>query len=119
MSKGTAHCQWKDEMVRERTGHSPSNAVAKKIKWPTLHTHGCLRVNARLCDCLFHLFLYYSAHCFDAIISYYAMLTRPRLCKVLSFLVLCHTLQSPLLLFIPIVSHHAYIFHINQCYCSL
>jgi len=35
------HCQWEDETVRERTGHSPSYAVAKKMKSLTLHAHGC------------------------------------------------------------------------------
>jgi len=28
MSTLTAHCQWKDEVVRERTGHPPSYAKA-------------------------------------------------------------------------------------------
>jgi len=31
MSTLTAHCQWEDETVRERTGHPPSYAVAKKM----------------------------------------------------------------------------------------
>ena len=30
-----------DETVRERTGHPPSYAEAKKMKLLTLHTHGC------------------------------------------------------------------------------
>jgi len=30
----TAHCQWEDGMVWDRTGHPPSHAKAKK--W-----HGC------------------------------------------------------------------------------
>src|SRR6218665_723892 len=38
----TAHCQWEDEMARERTGHPPSYAEAKKIKLHKLYTHGCL-----------------------------------------------------------------------------
>src|SRR6218665_1071270 len=32
MSTLTAHCQWEDETVRERTGHPPSFAEAKKMK---------------------------------------------------------------------------------------
>jgi len=36
-----------DETVRERTGHPPSYAVAKKMKSLTLHTHGCLRAGLR------------------------------------------------------------------------
>jgi len=33
--------QWEDETVRERTGHPPSYAEAKKITWIKLHhTHG-------------------------------------------------------------------------------
>jgi len=47
MSTLTAHCQWENETVRERTGHPPSYAVAKKIKSLTLHTHGCLRSSLR------------------------------------------------------------------------
>ena len=41
------HCQWEDEMVRERTGHLPSYAEAKKMKLLTLHTHGCPRASLR------------------------------------------------------------------------
>jgi len=32
MSTLNVHCQWEDEMVRERTGHPPSYAETKKIK---------------------------------------------------------------------------------------
>src|SRR6218665_1517110 len=35
MSTMTVHCQWEDETVRERTGHPPSYAKAKKM---TLHS---------------------------------------------------------------------------------
>src|SRR6218665_3245462 len=49
MSTLTVHCQWEDEMAKERTGHLPSYAEAKKMKSLTLHTHGCFRV--RLMDC--------------------------------------------------------------------
>src|SRR6218665_2364802 len=31
MSTLTAHCQWEDETVRERTGHLPSYAVANNM----------------------------------------------------------------------------------------
>ena len=41
MCTQTVHCKWEDEMVRERTGKSPSYDVAKKVKLPTLQTHGC------------------------------------------------------------------------------
>src|SRR6218665_1082677 len=44
------HCQWEDETVRERTGHPPSYAEAKKMKLLTLHTHGCPRANLRDCS---------------------------------------------------------------------
>jgi len=37
----TTHCQWEDETVRERTGHPPSYAVAKKMESLTLYTNGC------------------------------------------------------------------------------
>jgi len=44
MSTLTIHCQWEDEMVRERTGHLSSYAEAKeKLKSLTLHTDGLLR----------------------------------------------------------------------------
>ena len=47
MSTLTLHCQWENEMVRERTGRLPSYAEAKKMKSLTLHTHGCLRTNVK------------------------------------------------------------------------
>ena len=34
----TAHCQWEDKTVRERTGDPPSYAKAKKIKLLKIHT---------------------------------------------------------------------------------
>src|SRR6218665_1625110 len=43
MTKLTAHYQWKDETVRERTRHQPSYTEAKKMKSPTHQTHGCPR----------------------------------------------------------------------------
>src|SRR6218665_2928156 len=46
----TVHCQREDETVRERTGHPPSYAEAKKMKSLTLHTHGCLRVSLKYCS---------------------------------------------------------------------
>jgi len=49
MSTLIAHCQWKDETVKERTGHPPSYAVTKKMKSLTLHTHSFLI--ASLTDC--------------------------------------------------------------------
>src|SRR6218665_2401911 len=45
MSTLNVHCHREDETVRERTGHSPSHAKAKKMKSFLLHTRGCLRVN--------------------------------------------------------------------------
>src|SRR6218665_134868 len=42
MSTLIVHCRWDDEMARERTGHPPTYAEAKKMKSTTLHTHGCL-----------------------------------------------------------------------------
>jgi len=50
MSTLTVHCQWEDETVRERTGHAPSYAKAKKMKSMTLHAHGCLIPMASLKD---------------------------------------------------------------------
>jgi len=47
MSTLTTRCQWEDEMVRERTGHSPSYTMTKKMKSPRLHTHGCPRASLR------------------------------------------------------------------------
>ena len=44
----SAHYQWEDETVWERTGHPPSYAEAKKMKSITLNTHGC--ATARLRD---------------------------------------------------------------------
>jgi len=43
MSTLTVHCQWEVEMVRERTGHLPSYAKAKKMKLLTLQSHVCPR----------------------------------------------------------------------------
>jgi len=40
MSTLTAVCQREDETVRERSGHPPSYAVAKKMKSLTLNTQG-------------------------------------------------------------------------------
>jgi len=37
-------------MVRERIGHSPSYAVAKKLKSLTVHIHGCPRASLRDCS---------------------------------------------------------------------
>ena len=54
--QSTAHCQWEDETVRERTGHSPSYAEAKKMKSLTLHTHGCLSTSLAT-DLLRHSFI--------------------------------------------------------------
>src|SRR5688572_7056066 len=42
MSTLNAYCRWEDETARERTGHPPSYAEAKKMKSLTLHTQGCL-----------------------------------------------------------------------------
>jgi len=39
MSAQMEYCQWEDETVRERTGHLPSYAEAKKMKSLTLPTH--------------------------------------------------------------------------------
>src|SRR5678816_4093294 len=50
MSTLTVHCRWDDETVRERTGHPPSYAEAKKMKSLTLHTHGCFRASSRDCS---------------------------------------------------------------------
>ena len=50
MSTLTVHCQWEDEMVRERTGHLPSYAEAKKMRSLTLHTDGCPRASLRECS---------------------------------------------------------------------
>jgi len=47
MTTIAAHCQWEDEMLRERTGHPPSFAEAKKMKSVALHTHGCPRDSLR------------------------------------------------------------------------
>jgi len=47
MSTLIAHNQWEDETARERAGHPPSYAVAKKMKSLTLHTHGCLGAGLR------------------------------------------------------------------------
>ena len=47
MSTLTTYYQWEDETVRERTGHPPSDVVAKKMKSLTLHTHGCLKASLR------------------------------------------------------------------------
>ena len=48
MSTLTAHCQWEDETVRERTGYPSS--YAKKMKALTLHTRGYLRASLRDCS---------------------------------------------------------------------
>src|SRR6218665_1671583 len=47
MSTLTEHCQWEDETVKERTGHPPSYAEAKKMKPLTLQAQGCLRASSR------------------------------------------------------------------------
>src|SRR6218665_1533516 len=47
MSTLTAHCQWEDETVRERTGYPPSYAEAEKMESLTLHTHGCPRASLK------------------------------------------------------------------------
>src|SRR6218665_2608267 len=46
----TIYCQWEDKTVREKTGHPPSYAEAKKMKSVTLHTHGCHRASLRDCS---------------------------------------------------------------------
>jgi|SRR6218665_220342 len=41
----------KNKTVRERTGHQPSYAEAKKTKSQTLHTHGgCFKASFRVCS---------------------------------------------------------------------
>src|SRR6218665_751337 len=40
MSTLAVYCQYEDETVRERTGHQPSCAGAKKMKLLKLHTPG-------------------------------------------------------------------------------
>src|SRR6218665_1267390 len=52
MSTLTAPCQWEDEVVRERIGHQPSCAKAKKMKSLTFQTHGCPRASLRDCSSL-------------------------------------------------------------------
>jgi len=49
MSTLTIHCQLEDEPVKERTDQPTSYAKAKKMKSPTLHTHGCSRASLRDC----------------------------------------------------------------------
>ena len=44
MSTLTTNCQWEDVMVRERTGHPPPYAVAKKMK--SLPQDYCLKVSS-------------------------------------------------------------------------
>ena len=44
------HCLWEDGKLRERTGHPPSYAEAKKMKSQTLHTRGCPRASLRDCS---------------------------------------------------------------------
>ena len=50
MSTLTAHFQWEDETVRERTGHPHSYAEAKKMKSLTLHSSGCPGASLRDCS---------------------------------------------------------------------
>jgi len=50
MSTLIIHCQWEDEMMRERTGHPPSYAKANKMKSLALHAHDCLRAGLRDCS---------------------------------------------------------------------
>ena len=41
MNTFVVHCQWEGETVGKRTGHPHSNALAKKMKSPTIiHTRG-------------------------------------------------------------------------------
>ena len=47
MSTLAIHCQWEDEMMRERNGHPPSYAGANKMKSLTLHTHSCIKASLR------------------------------------------------------------------------
>src|SRR6218665_423235 len=58
MSTLVIHCQWEDETVREKTGHLPSYAEAKKIKSLALHTHDCLRASLRDCSSLLFFFAF-------------------------------------------------------------
>jgi len=44
MSTLTVHCVWDDETAKEKAGHPPLYAEAKKMKLLTLHAHGCLRL---------------------------------------------------------------------------
>ena len=52
----TMHCHWEDEMVRERTGHSPSYTQAKR-EVSNIHTHGCPRASLRDCSSYLELAL--------------------------------------------------------------
>ena len=51
-------------MARERVGHPPSYAKAKKMKSLTLHTHDCFRSSLR--DCLLFVYMYRS---FDMLVD--------------------------------------------------
>src|SRR6218665_1261590 len=42
LSHTDLHCRWDDEAVEARIGHPPSDAVVKKMKSLTVHTHDSL-----------------------------------------------------------------------------
>src|SRR6218665_1758256 len=54
---------WEDEPARERTGHLPSYAEAKKMKQLSLHFHGCRTDSFR--DCLSLLLQFFVRACLD------------------------------------------------------
>ena len=53
MNMLTVHCQWDDEMGRERTGYQHTYAEAKNMKSLALHTCGCPRASLSDCSSLY------------------------------------------------------------------
>src|SRR6218665_334924 len=52
--------QWEDETARERTGHAPTSAAAKKMKSLSLYTHCCPIQGSSLRD---WCYIYIYMHC--------------------------------------------------------
>ena len=50
LSAPTVHRRWEDETLRERTGHPPTYAKAKRMKSLTLHTHSCHTASLKDCS---------------------------------------------------------------------
>ena|SRR6218665_1654111 len=90
----TAHCQWKDETVRERTGHPLLYAEAKKVKLLTLHKYDCPRASIKVLT-------FFNVDLLDPILGTFFLHIICNANQMLGFLNIKSTHYSPIIGHIP------------------